>query len=195
MSRTGKSRVFGSSSKIYLQDETDTLCPIGEIDKFSAKEAGELKKTRPLGKKEFASQWDAQGWELSFDGGKVDWRLASLIQAQNAQFLGGGRTPYFTVVQTVQFYDGQVEQYQYNDVTIHGYNFDDGGSGEEITEKFEGFASSRSPLAGSVADTGTTEAYVAVRNSIGKMLFQQLGGKPLADATVTPLGIIDTSNS
>lgn len=193
MARTGRSRVLGSSAAVFLKADDGNLCPIGEVDKFTAKEVGELKKSRPLGKKQFASQYDHQGWELSFEGGKVDWKLAALIQAQNVQFQNGGRTPYFMVTQRVLFYDGSIEEYQYNDVTIHNYNFDEGGSGDELQEKFEAYSASRTAVESTQAAFATADAFKVVKASLAKMLSQRPSDNgALQDATSGPKGDVDS---
>ena len=182
MAKTGKARVLGSSAVILLKGADGTEVNIGEVDKFSAKEMGDLKKSRPLGKTQYASNYDCQGYELSFDGGKVDWKLAALFQAQAQQHAGGGRSPYFTVVQTIKFFDGSEEKYEYTDVTIYDYNIDAGGSGDEVTEKFTGFAASRSAMSDSVGDKEITNTLSnLIANSLTKMTSQQPGDGRLSN--------------
>lgn len=171
----GKARVLGSNATIFVRDGSNNPCKIGEVDKFTAKKSDELKKSRPLGVKEFASQIDDQGWELSFEGGKVDWNLAALIQAQIDQYAGGGRSAYFEVVQSILFYNGEIEEYTFSDVTIHGYNLDVGGSGDELQEKFEAFAARRKASNGkSIADVGAQ--YSVVAGLLANMTSQVPGG-------------------
>jgi len=178
-SRTGKARVLGSSAVIFLQYGNGTACNIGEVDKFSAKELSEIKKSRPLGKKVFASQKDFQGWELSFEGGKVDWKLAAVMQAETAKFQEGVRSPYWKVVQKIMYYDGAVEHYEYIDTTIYDYNLDANGSGDEIGEKFTGFASSRTAMPGPAKDN-VTVANTAIDAVLATMVDQQPGALSLA---------------
>lgn len=188
MARVGKSRVLGSSALIYIEDLNGNRCAIGEVDKFSAKELGELKKSRPLGKKEFASQYDSQGFELTFEGGKVDANQAALFHSITTQFLNGGRTPYFQVVQKITLYDGDIETYTYNDVTLYDFNVDINGSGDELMEKFTGFASSK--VAGDQAVDAVNVQKTRVASALQKMESQQPGTKALANAIDTALAFL-----
>lgn len=175
MARVGKSRVLGSSALVYLSTSSTTKCLVGEVDKFSAKELSEIKKSRPLGKKQHASQADFQGWEMSFEGGKVDANQAALFQAITTQFLNGGRTPYFEVTQKITFYDGSEETYTYNDVTLYDFNVDVNGSGDEVMEKFTGFAASRT-AADDVTKSVVAFQGTVVDTALGLMTSQKPGG-------------------
>lgn len=161
----GKPRILGNNAVIYVQDRAGALIPVGEIDKFSAKKADELKKSQPLGDKWPTSQTVHRGWELSFEGGKVDWQLASLLHAQDQQIQGGsnpaaggattaygvGRSPYFKVKQTITFFDGTMESWLWEEVSIHGYEIDI--PTEELTEKFSGFCGKDRIAAGDMTGT------------------------------------------
>jgi hypothetical protein len=188
MARVGKARVLGSSVIVYIEKVDGSLCKIGEIDKFSAKENMEIKKSRPLGAKLFASQIDPQGWDLSFEGGKVDWQLAALLQAQGRQFYNDGRSPYFSVVQEVRFSDNTIERYRYFDVTLHSPNLDAGSSSDEVSEKFEGFAAYREVDGDDTVSAAVTEQASVVAALLAQMTSQQPGDKPLADNTGTNVG-------
>lgn len=190
MARIGKARVLGSSAIIKVSDGT-TACAIGEIDKFSAKENTELKKSRPIGAKLFTTQVDPQGWDLSFEGGKVDWNIAALMQAQSRQFYGNNRSVYFEVEQSITFFDGKVETYIYHDVTLHGLNLDIGGSGDEISEKFEGFAAYREVDDKSIAATVTDALATTITALLVKMTDQKPGGdtgSALTNSSSTKIG-------
>lgn len=139
----GKARVYGSNAKIYVKTDDGTDVKVGEVDKFSAKSLAELKKSQPLGEKLPASNLVHAGWELSFEGGKVDANTAALFHSQDKQIVEGLRAPYFQVVQEVKYYDGNVDVYSFEDVTLHGYSLDAAGAMEELGEKFEGFAAKR----------------------------------------------------
>lgn len=180
MASVGKARVLGSSAKIYINKSDLTTCQVGEVDKFSAKGNSELKKSRPLGAKLYASQIDPQGWDLSFEGGKVDWKLAALLQAQDRQVYQDGRSPYFTVTQTIKFSDGTLEQFNYYDVTIHSPNVDIGGSGDEVSEKFEGFAAYREAESGTTFDTDVTAQSAVIAGLLATMTGQKPGDGPLS---------------
>jgi hypothetical protein len=139
----GKARIYGSKAVISVVKTDGTAEPIGEVDKFTAKKIDELKKSQPLGEFLPTANVIHQGWDLTFEGGKVDWNMAALIHAQDLQIQLGGRSPYFTCQQVITYFNGTVETYQYNDVSIHGYEIDIAGSNEEITEKFAGFSRTR----------------------------------------------------
>jgi hypothetical protein len=134
----GKPRVRGSHAKIFVQDQAGSNIQVGEINKFSVKELGELKKSRAIGEHEITSTKTFEGYDLSFEGGKVDWKLAALLHQQDNVILENRRTPYFKVVQTIEYYKQGTETFTYPEVTIHGYNMDIDAN-DEITEKFEGF--------------------------------------------------------
>ncbi len=134
----GKPRVRGSHAKIFVQDQAGANIQVGEINKFSVKELGELKKSRAIGEHEITSTKTFEGYDLSFEGGKVDWKLAALLHQQDNVILENKRTPYFKVIQTITYYQQGSETFTYPEVTIHGYNMDIDAN-DEITEKFEGF--------------------------------------------------------
>lgn len=134
----GKPRVRGQHAKIYVQDQAGVNIEVGEISKVSVKDLGELKKSRAIGDAAITATKTFEGYDLSFEGGKVDWKLAQLLHLADDQIFAGKRSPYFNVQINVEFYDGAQEIYQYPDVTIHGYALDVDAN-DELTEKFEGF--------------------------------------------------------
>lgn len=138
----GKARILGRDAQIFA-NAGSTVIALGEVDKFSAKKLDELKKSQPLGEKNPTSNVVHMGWELSFEGGKVDWALAQMIHAQDEQIRSGGRSPYFSIKQRITYYDGKIEEFEYTDVSIYGYEMDMGSSTDEITEKVTGFAGAR----------------------------------------------------
>lgn len=149
----GKPRVRGSHAKIAICKPDGTVIDIGEISKFSVKELGEIKKSRSMGEQEVTANKTFEGYDLSFEGGKVDWKAGQLLHKQDAQIVGGARAPYFVVKQTITYYGGQQEQYVFNDVVLYGYNLDIDAN-DEMMEKFEGFCGtlkSRPTLPGSDA--------------------------------------------
>ena len=136
----GKPRVRGSHAKIFVKDNNGKQIMIGEVNKFSVKELGELKKSRAIGEQEVTSVKTFEGFDLSFEGGKVDWDLAILLHSQDLAIVNGDKNPYFQVVQEIKYYgSNNTETYTYNDVTLHGYNLDIDAN-DEMSEKFEGFA-------------------------------------------------------
>ena len=142
----GKPRVRGSHAKISIDG-----VEVGEISKFSVKELGELKKSRAIGEHKVTSAKTFEGYDLSFEGGKVDWKLAQLMHLQNKKIVNNQRSPYFTVRQQITYYDGTVENYTYNNVTLHGYNLDIDAN-DEMMEKFEGFCGSKRVRTGADAE-------------------------------------------
>lgn len=133
----GKPRIRGSHATIKVGD-TD----VGEISKFSVKELGEIKKSRAIGDPGVTANKTFEGYDLSFEGGKVDWNLASLLHQQDLKIYGGiGKGEIsvpFKVIQTITYYGGATETFTYSDVVIYGYNLDIDAN-DEMTEKFEGF--------------------------------------------------------
>lgn len=148
----GKARILGNTAKIAVIDPvTNAEVEIGEVDKFSAKNLAELKKSQPLGDIAVTSNLVHKGWDLSFEGGKVDWNLAALLHGQDEAIAAGKRAPQFIVKQKIKFFDGTSEDWQYDSVTIHGYEID--VPIEEITEKFSGFTGEkRKPLPTTAAE-------------------------------------------
>lgn len=134
----GKPRVRGNHARIIVMDSTGNETDIGEVSKFSVKELGEVKKSRAIGQNSVTSNKTFEGYDLSFEGGKVDWRLAQILHRQDEKIYEGRRAPSFKVKQQVNFFDGSVEEYTYEDVTIYGYNLDIDAN-DELMEKFEGF--------------------------------------------------------
>jgi hypothetical protein len=134
----GKPRVRGSHAKIAIKIGTDVF-EVGEVSKFSVKELGELKKSRAIGEQEVTSNKTFEGYDLSFEGGKVDWSAAALLHSQDLAIKNGKAAPYFQVTQQITYYGAtNSEVYTYENVTLHGYNMDIDAN-DEIMEKFEGF--------------------------------------------------------
>jgi hypothetical protein len=134
----GKPRVRGNHARVIVVDTAGKEIDVGEISKFSVKELGEVKKSRSIGQNSVTANKTFEGYDLSFEGGKVDWKMAQLLHRQDLNIYKGGRAPYFKVVQRIHFYDGSIEQYTYDDVIIYGYNLDIDAN-DELMEKFEGF--------------------------------------------------------
>jgi len=134
----GKPRVRGNHATVIVVDKSGKEINVGEISKFSVKELGEVKKSRAIGQNSVTANKTFEGYDLSFEGGKVDWRMAQLLHRQDKNIYDGGRAPYFKVVQKVHFFDNSIEEYSYNDVIIYGYNLDIDAN-DELMEKFEGF--------------------------------------------------------
>lgn len=134
----GRPRVRGNHARIFIVDPKGNEIYIGEVSKFSVKELGEIKKSRAIGQNSVTSNKTFEGYDLSFEGGKVDWNLAQLLHRQDELIYNGRRAPLFRVIQKVFFFDGSSEEFTYNDVSIYGYNLDIDAN-DELMEKFEGF--------------------------------------------------------
>jgi hypothetical protein len=141
----GTPRILGNNVELSVSINGKDY-NIGEVDKFSAKNNSEIKKSQAIGQKRATSNVVHMGWDLSFDGGKINWDLAQVLHQQDEQIVRGGRSPYFKIKQKVTYYDGQVETYEYQEVSLAGYEFDVPSSTEELTEKVSGFASYRKLL-------------------------------------------------
>jgi hypothetical protein len=135
----GKPRVRGSHAKIFVTNGKDgSEVSVGEVSKFSVKELGEIKKSRSMGEQEVTANKTFEGYDLSFEGGKVDWRAAVILHGQDKKIKDGERSALFKIKQQITYYGGLVEEYTYNDVVLYGYNLDMDAN-DEMTEKFEGF--------------------------------------------------------
>jgi hypothetical protein len=140
----GKPRVRGSHAKISVQ-LGDRSYDIGEVSKFSVKELGEVKKSRSMGEQEVTANKTFEGYDLSFEGGKVDFNASVLLHNQDQKIKDGEAAPYFTVTQKITYYGNKVEEYVYRNVVLYGYNLDMDAN-DEMTEKFEGFSGSMRTL-------------------------------------------------
>jgi hypothetical protein len=142
----GKPRVRGNHAIIKVRKLDGAEISIGEVSKFSVKELGEIKKSRAIGQNSVTANKTFEGYDLSFEGGKVDWNLAQLLHRQDETIYKGGRSPLFYVTQKIFFFDGSTEEFNYNDVVIYGYNLDIDAN-DELMEKFEGFCGTlRTPV-------------------------------------------------
>lgn len=161
----GKPRVRGSHAKILVYtDPSKPATEVGEISKFSVKELGEVKKSRSMGEQQVTANKTFEGYDLSFEGGKVDWRLATLLHANDDAIVAGNKVAMFSILQEINYYGDKVEKYRYDNVVLYGYNLDMDAN-DEMMEKFEGFCGTlRVPVAGTTpeidAETAKTEALI-----------------------------------
>lgn len=168
----GKKRLEGQHSKIFVKSGND-LVKIGEINKVSVKTNNELRKSRSIGEAENSSSSTFEGYEMSFEGGKVDWRAAALLHQQDAKIVAGERTPYFVVEQQFKYFGqngANREIITYPEVTIYGYEVEvDANS--EIQEKFSGYCGKlRTTTPSGTPDTEKT----AITNAIDLMILNAL---------------------
>lgn len=165
-----KARVLASSAIIKVKDPNTGLdIKIGEIDSFRASSTSTIIKSRPIGTALETIQHKYGGYDLEFQGGKVDWNLASLLHGQDILARSIGEAPMFTVESTIKHFDGTVETYLYNRVIIHGYSVDI-NTGDAIGESFKGYAPERNSFnLGQVGDVQQQLVYSIVNNYINEM--------------------------
>jgi hypothetical protein len=153
----GKKRLEGQHCKIVVKSG-ETEIAIGEVNKLSVKTNNELRKSRSIGDSEQSSSLTFEGYELSFEGGKVDWKAAALLHRQDEEIVLGNRTPYFKVIQTLKYFgDNILQTITYPEVTIYGYEIEV-DAGAEIQEKFSGFCGAKKV----VKNTGKAETEEAI---------------------------------
>lgn len=163
-----KPRVLSSSSTLKLLApnfgnpqfiQEDPEFEIGEIDSFTAyKQFRIIKRWKPFGSKYEKLLVEDTGWELSFTGGKVDWKLAYLFylnelalrglnnantpSADNTLESAGSlyNKPLFAIYHTIYHYDGTEETYIYKDITILEYGLETSPDNTEIPERMSAFS-------------------------------------------------------
>lgn len=141
----GKDRILGSMATITVNGPNGPV-PCGEFDKFTAKQKSELKERKPLGQIKPHGQVSYGGWEMDFEGGKIDSALANVVATINGDLLNGKPAPKFTVVQTIKRYDGAVERYKYPDASLYGFEQSIDKADDEIKEKIKGWAAERTAI-------------------------------------------------
>jgi len=168
----GKPRVRGSHAKISI-NLGGTKYDVGEVSKFSVKELGEVKKSRSMGEQEVTANKTFEGYDLSFEGGKVDWNAATLLHKQDEKIKAGQAAPYFTVTQKITYYGNKTEEYVYKNVILYGYNLDMDAN-DEMTEKFEGFSGSMRERTESLPGASDLDALnKTVESAMNAVLAQQ----------------------
>lgn len=169
----GKPRVRGSHATISITPDGGTnVVKVGEISKFSVKELGEIKKSRTMGEQSVTANKTFEGYDLSFEGGKVDWNAAILLHSQDQAIVNGERAPKFTVKQKITYYGNLVEEFVYNDVVLYGYNLDMDAN-DEMTEKFEGFCGKIRVRTSDVTNAKITAVATAVDTAIAEVITKQ----------------------
>lgn len=150
-----KARVLSNNAVISVKDGLlfGPNIPIGELDGFTATSTTSLLKFRPIGTAIETAQLKYGGYDLSFDGGKVDWELARRYHAMESVLRSAGDNFLFEIEQKITYYDGTEEIFTYNDVVLFGYSLD-AKTGEELKEKVSGYAPQRNIIdAGVVTET------------------------------------------
>jgi hypothetical protein len=135
-----KARVLASSAVIEVTDPITGLpIKIGEVDSFTATSTSSIIKSRPIGNAIETIQYKCGGYELSFQGGKVDWQLSARMHAQDLLARSYGECPTFNVVSTITHFDNTKEIFVYNNVILYGYE-ESLQTGNQIGETFKGYA-------------------------------------------------------
>lgn len=177
----GKARILGNNCILLMQSASTGLpIPIGEIDAFGAKSNTKIITSRPIGYIIEGATIQYGSWSLTFDSGKVDWSLAHFYWLQDSALLKGNIQPNFNISQTITHYDGTVESYVYEDVTLFGLDFT--ASIDEIREKIEGFSPKRR-----IGAIDTTYGSKSTTNIIREAIFKQ---KEIEDAAKSKIASI-----
>jgi hypothetical protein len=145
-----KARIQGSQAKLIFFPEGTGVVPLdlGELDEFEATQMSEVVKRRPMGYSIESTTYKYSGWNLSFRGGKVDWKLARWAFNQDRSARIPGKTNGFSILQTINHFDTRaggipaVEQYLYTNVVLFGLEQKLRG-GEDITEEMKGYCGKR----------------------------------------------------
>ncbi|MBE3584837.1 MAG: hypothetical protein IMW94_01445 [Thermoanaerobacter sp.] len=137
-----KDSILGSYAIVTVSTANGPV-PIGEVLKFTAKQAGELKKKQPLGEVDVHAQYVPQGWELDWEGEKIDRALADLIFSIEQEYRDGHNQPRFTFHQVINHLDGTVEEWKYPDAVIYDFQSGADKANEAIKEQAKGFAPRR----------------------------------------------------
>jgi hypothetical protein len=135
-------RILGSAVVLQVYGPNGPV-PLAEIDKFTAKNAEELKKHHPLGQVQPRGQIVYGGYDLSFQGAKVNDDWEQIAKANDINLLSGKAAPRYRVVEQKTWYSGKVENWVYDDVLLFGFNAEAAMSNEEIKHDFSGYAPSR----------------------------------------------------
>lgn len=166
----GRPRVRGSHATIAIKKGSSEV-KVGEISKFSVKELGEIKKSRTMGEQQVTANKTFEGYDLSFEGGKVDWNAAQMLHSQDKKIVAGERAPLFEITQKITYYGGIVEEFVYSDVVLYGYNLDMDAN-DEMMEKFEGFCG-KVRVSSAVTDPKITSVATAVDDLMAELIKKQ----------------------
>lgn len=138
----GKARIVGNNAIISIHSQALlTPIPLGEIDSFKAKSLTTVNKSRPIGFQNTRATLQYGGYDLSFEIGKVDWALGHYYWLQDRTLRGGELPPELFINETIYHYDGTIENYVYNGVTL--FDFDISRAIDDCNERIQGFAASR----------------------------------------------------
>jgi len=192
-----KARIQGSQAKLIFFPEGTGVVPLdlGELDEFEATQMSEVVKRRPMGYSIESTTYKYSGWNLSFRGGKVDWKLARWAFNQDRAARIPGKTNGFSILQTVTHFDTRVgglpaiEQYLYTNVVLFGLEQRFKG-GDDVTEEMKGFCAKREigPLDDSVLSLDGVAwnalAFAAANTDIASEVFNILPNEVKAAANI-----------
>lgn len=198
-SKYGQKRLLSDRTRIFVKSE-GKIVRVGEFDTFSVTHRDSVRTFKPVGETREIAILQEAGYDLSFSGGKVDWNLARLLHKQelfyNTRKPGEGKgiastfgdfsvlpqndihykvshvAPKFEVEHTIFHYNGSIETYIYEDVTLYGYQIDVNGDLEQIRESVKGH-SPRKTRSGStfiVEEALNPGPFFVVENIISNLL-------------------------
>ena len=139
----GKARVNGNHVQLLIFNQQN-LAPLflGELDNFQATSQTSIIKSRPIGFIQEGVTHNYGGWDLSFDGGKVDWALCHYYWLQDQKLRKRRVPPQLMIIESVEHYNGALEQYVYKNVSLYGLDLQR-PAGDTLTETMKGFAANR----------------------------------------------------
>ena len=141
-----KDRILGSAVHLQIYGGTGTsggMIAFAELDSFSSKNKTTLKQNHPLGEVVPHGQLIYDGYELSFEVGKVDASLEVLQNANDQALLNGQSAPRYQIVDQTNLLDGTTETWVYPNVVLHDFDVTKAMGNEEIKQKCNGFAPAR----------------------------------------------------
>lgn len=187
--RLPKNRVLSSMVTLELRGANGNLVEIGEFDQFSFKKSfNVVKRWKPYGEKFERVLLEDGGWDLAFTCGKIDWRAAYIIYAQELALCGSNMTsnaitagstvgslyvpPTFEIFYSVKHYNGIIEAYRFIETNILEFATELSGDNTEIPETFSAFARRR------ILDNSST-----IQNDIavGDIPFNSAASKIISD--------------
>lgn len=136
-----KARVQKNQAKLIVHSAILNI-PIfsSEIDSFKATSTTTVHKSRPAGYALERATPVYGGYDLSFDGGKVDWEMAHFYWLQDNNLRAGKMPPSIYISETIFHYGGAIENYIYKDVVLFGKEI---SIADEVSNSIQGFASMR----------------------------------------------------
>ena len=165
----GKARVSKKHTTLLIHSEALALpIPLGELDSFTKTSRTTNIVTRPVGFINEGSTIQYGGWDLSFDGGKVDWALAHFHFLQDQALTANKQPPKFFITETIHHFNGTLEQWTYRDVTLFGFEGET-GDGEQ-KESMKGFSPRRT-----MGPVDTTVFDIKGGNLVRELIFRTLG--------------------